>query len=139
MSKNNDMLSKNFAVREVACRCGCGQCKIEPELIANLQVLRDEAGVPLVINSGYRCESHNRRVGGSPRSQHMHGRAVDIRPIGMSLSQLCQLAEKIPGFAQGGIGYYPHRGFLHVDVRSTPARWTEVSRGKTVLGLRYDL
>ena len=131
------LMSKNFKRREFACRC-CGEVKIAPELVANLQVLRDEAGVPLAINSGYRCEKHNKAVGGSPNSQHVQGTAVDIRPLGgMSLKDLCQLAEKIPGFASGGIGYYPISGFIHLDVRGTPARWTEISRGKVAPGLRY--
>lgn len=131
------LISKNFKRREFACRC-CGEVKIAPELVANLQVLREEAGVPLAINSGYRCEKHNKAVGGSPNSQHVQGTAVDIRPLGgMSLKDLCQLAEKIPGFASGGIGYYPISGFIHLDVRGTPARWTEISRGKVAPGLRY--
>ena len=131
------LMSKNFKRREFACRC-CGEVKVVPELVANLQVLRDEAGVPLAINSGYRCEKHNKAVGGSPNSQHVQGTAADIRPLGdMSLKDLCQLAEKIPGFASGGIGYYPISGFIHLDVRGTPARWTEISRGKVAPGLRY--
>ncbi len=130
-------LTKNFDSREFACRC-CGVENIDPLLVANLQVLRDEAGVPLAINSGYRCEKHNKEVGGSSKSQHVLGKAADVRPLGdIPLEKLCRMAEKVPGFSNGGIGYYPHSGFIHVDVRGTPARWTQSKTGKLLSGLRY--
>ena len=38
---------------------------------------------PIVINSGYRSPELNRKVGGSPTSNHLTGCAVDIRCIGV--------------------------------------------------------
>ena len=38
---------------------------------------------PIVINSGYRSPELNRKVGGSPTSNHMTGCAVDIRVAGI--------------------------------------------------------
>ena len=35
---------------------------------------------PIIINSGFRCEAVNRKVGGVARSQHLVGQAADIRP-----------------------------------------------------------
>ncbi len=49
-----------------------------------LQPLRTAVGVPVVINSGYRCLELNMRIGGSPTSQHMTGNAADIRIPGMT-------------------------------------------------------
>jgi zinc D-Ala-D-Ala carboxypeptidase len=43
-----------------------------------LQPLRDALGTPLKINSGYRCPSLNKSIGGSKNSQHMTGQAADI-------------------------------------------------------------
>lgn len=43
-----------------------------------LQPLRDIAGVPLRINSGYRCSELNAAVGGVPTSQHVKGEAADV-------------------------------------------------------------
>lgn len=43
-----------------------------------LQPIRDFAGVPLYINSGYRCSELNKLVGGVSNSLHMSGRAVDF-------------------------------------------------------------
>ena len=34
---------------------------------------------PIIINSGFRCEAVNRKVGGVRNSQHMTGQAADIR------------------------------------------------------------
>lgn len=43
-----------------------------------LQPLRDAVGIPLHINSGYRCEELNAAVGGVPTSQHIKGEAADV-------------------------------------------------------------
>ena len=46
-----------------------------------LQPLRDHAGRPLLINSGYRCEELNEKVRGVGNSQHLIGEAADIRIV----------------------------------------------------------
>ena len=58
------------------------------EAIANLkrlcvwlEVLRNEVGHPIVINSGYRSPQLNRKVGVAPTSNHLTGCAVDIRTM----------------------------------------------------------
>ena len=60
------------------------------EAIANLkrvcewlEVLRERAGGPIRINSGYRSPQLNKKVGGVPTSNHLTGCAVDIRVTGM--------------------------------------------------------
>ena len=40
--------------------------------------LRAWVGGPIKINSMYRCEELNRAIGGSSRSQHCEGRAIDL-------------------------------------------------------------
>ena len=35
---------------------------------------------PIIVNSGFRCEAVNRKVGGVHNSQHLIGQAADIRP-----------------------------------------------------------
>tara|TARA_R100001510_G_C7582140_1_gene154745 strand:+ start:320 stop:790 length:471 start_codon:yes stop_codon:yes gene_type:complete len=42
------------------------------------QPLRDHFGVPVYVSSGYRSPDLNRAIGGSKRSQHMEGRALDL-------------------------------------------------------------
>jgi len=60
------------------------------EAIANLanlskwlEVLRERAGTPIVINSGYRSPQLNRKIGGAANSNHLTGCAVDIRTSGI--------------------------------------------------------
>ena len=43
-----------------------------------LQPLRDTLGAPVYINSGYRSERLNARVGGVLNSRHLQGKAADI-------------------------------------------------------------
>ena len=40
--------------------------------------LRKYVGGPIKINSFFRCENLNRAIGGSSRSQHIDGRAIDL-------------------------------------------------------------
>ena len=40
--------------------------------------LRKFVGGPIKINSFFRCEELNRAIGGSSRSQHCEGRAIDL-------------------------------------------------------------
>lgn len=43
-----------------------------------LQPARDRLGLPIRINSGYRCPVLNQLVKGAPSSQHVLGQAADI-------------------------------------------------------------
>ena len=47
-----------------------------------LEVLRERAGQPIVINSGYRSPQLNNKVGGASTSNHLTGCAADIRTSG---------------------------------------------------------
>ena len=40
--------------------------------------LREYVGGPIKINSMFRCQDLNRAIGGSSRSQHCEGRAIDL-------------------------------------------------------------
>lgn len=119
------MLSKNFSLRELECKCGC---RAPVDVVKNLQLLaqalqqlRDVAGGPLVVTSGYRCLTHNARVGGAKNSQHVRGIAADVWSKTLTPNELAALAEKVPAFANGGIGKYSR--WIHVDVRQGRARW----------------
>jgi hypothetical protein len=43
---------------------------------------------PIHISSGYRCPELNEKVGGSPKSQHLTGCAVDFTIQGVSLNEI---------------------------------------------------
>lgn len=72
---------KNFDEKEF--RCKCGKCNgygdgINSNVVYACQYLRDKYKVAINISSGYRCETHNKRVGGSKGSKHMIGCACDF-------------------------------------------------------------
>ena len=45
-----------------------------------LEPAREAIGCPIIINSGFRNEAVNHKVGGVRNSQHLQGCAADIRP-----------------------------------------------------------
>ncbi len=118
MKPNEIRISPHFMLHEFECRDGSHQVRLHPRLLEMLQKLRNQINRPVIITSGYRNPTHNKNVGGSPRSQHLLGTAADIAVRGMSPQELAPRAEAI-GFT--GIGLY--RNFLHLDIRPTPARW----------------
>jgi len=94
---------------------------MDPRLLDLLVSLRDRLDVPprkhLRLISGYRCPRTNRALharsnGVANQSQHMLGRASDIAIPGVALHHLRKAAISLRG---GGVGYYPHDGFVHVD------------------------
>jgi len=117
-------LSQYFSRKEFECRC-CGRLQLDSHLVEGLEALRALAGLPVIINAGYRCPRHNQEVGGVPNSEHTRGLAADIRLPGLALQQMYELAMQVPQFAEGGIGVYDG-DFLHVDVRGHRARWARV-------------
>ena len=101
-------LSANFTVAEFACKDGSDPVFVDSSLAALLQKIRDHFGAAY--------------------SQHLYGRAADIRVQGIPVEQLAAYAETcLPG--TGGIGRYPPRagravGWVHVDTRPAKSRWT---------------
>ena len=110
-------ITDHFSQQEFTCKCGCGEVLIDMQLVYGLEVLRRLLRKPIIINSAYRCEAHNKAVGGVDNSQHRLGTAADIRVSGMTPSEIHKLACNI----FDGVGLYDN--FVHVDVRGVKARW----------------
>jgi len=74
---------------------------------------------PIQILSAYRTETWNTKVGGAKFSQHMKGRALDLKPPqGLPITDFYNLIRaSCDDFGIHGIGRYPT--FVHVDIRPT--------------------
>jgi uncharacterized protein YcbK (DUF882 family) len=149
-------VAKYFSPDEMRCRDGTPY----PEtwavrlgvLFQALDTIREAWGGPLVIVSGYRSLEHNAKVDGAKSSQHVMGRAVDLRPVvpkvdgvrkPLQASDIHALHKVVNNLlaegmlpAVGGVGVYPFvkqgdllvPGWVHVDTRPRPesghiARW----------------
>ena len=121
----SDKIAKNFQYKEFDCH-GQGCCSttiIDEKLVEYVQRIRDHFGKPVTITSSYRCEVHNRRVGGATKSYHMRGQAADIVVQGVSSREVAKYAESI-GIL--GIGLYETSKdgyFTHIDTRTTKSFW----------------
>ena len=151
-----NVASKYFTMAEMRCRDGTPYPAMWAdrlvELFSQLDVIRDAWGGPLIVVSGYRTPTHNTVIGGAGQSQHVEGRAVDLRPYkrDLTFSDIHKLDRivnqliidgKLP--LVGGIGCYPlHRrsdaevvpGWIHIDTRPKPrggyiARWQGATFG----------
>lgn len=116
-------LSRNFSRSEFTCRCG--EVIVSPDLVLLLQGIRDRVNRSVVINSGYRCEEHNREVGGVRNSRHLLGEAADIFVPGMSGEELLGVVRELYQQGRVYVGYaYQIKGStraVHVDVRRPPS------------------
>jgi len=112
------------------CPC-CGLSCMDVRLHAALTTLDELLPNDFRVTSLTRCRAHNAAVGGVNDSQHLYGRAADLAPDGISLYRLISAAMTTPCFEAGGIGLYPDRGIIHVDVRPRPARWGKIGHDHT--------
>ena len=106
------------------------------ELFENVvQPVRDNFGVT-VINSGYRGEELNKAVGGSSRSQHCKGEAVDIECPGTSNYEVAKWIEDNLDFDQLILEFYtpgiPDSGWVHVSYK------TEDNRKSVLTAMKED-
>ena len=126
----NFKLSPNFTLGEFVSKDGSDNVLVAATLVTILQKIRDKFGKAVTINSGYRSEAHNRKIGGSVNSLHVRGMAADIVVTDITPLAVAQYAESI---GVGGIGHYPdgQGNFCHVDIRAARYRW-ELRNGKEV-------
>jgi uncharacterized protein YcbK (DUF882 family) len=86
------------------------------DLLGRLRA-RLETHDPFLVVCGYRSAATNARlyregVGVAKHSYHIKGMAIDLRSEQRSVEEIRDAALDLQC---GGVGYYPHSGFVHVD------------------------
>lgn len=111
-------VSNHFTLGEMRCKDGSDKVLYSTELLDKLEELRSYGGFTIAINSGYRTEAYNKKVGGASKSQHIQGIAADIvvKKDGKIINArlICCLCQTL-GFK--GIGYISANA-THVDMRA---------------------
>lgn len=101
----NGLLKQRESV-DVAC--------LKPSLVRMLKQVERHYGRKIVVTSGYRSPSYNRKVRGARRSMHMFCAAADVQIAGVGKWELARYVRSLPG--RGGVGTYCHTNSVHIDV-----------------------
>jgi uncharacterized protein YcbK (DUF882 family) len=93
--------------------------RMDPQLFVLLADLAASAGKAprYQIISAFRSSESNEKLrsnggGQAKNSQHIQGKAIDVRLEGVATARLRDLARALN---RGGVGYYPKSDFVHVD------------------------
>jgi len=106
-----------------------------------LEPVRNHFGKPVRINSGYRGPALNAAVGGSNKSQHCNGEAVDFEIDGLANPQLAKWVSENCDFDQIILEFYdpkegPNSGWVHASYSAGKNRKQKLTavteNGKTV-------
>ena len=114
---DGDRITAHFRRGEFKCKCGCGKDDIDAALVRLCETIRGAVGVPLIINSGCRCEAHNAKVGGVKGSYHTQGKAADLS-CSLGARKLYDTIQAL--YAAGkleGLEYcIRYKTFVHIDI-----------------------
>lgn len=112
-------MSKYFSASEFKrCSPSCTINQMDPAFLSLLDVVREVAGIPLVLNCAYRSVAYEKRKGRSGNSAHTRGRAVDIRCNTAANRYKIVAAALECGITRIGIG----KTFVHLDNDTTLAQ-----------------
>lgn len=119
--------AKNFKVREMASKDGADKVIIDREMFFPVQKIRDMYGA-VIINSGYRTASHNKKVGGASSSMHLKGQAIDIKINGKSPIEVASLA-----YALGFKRIIIYSSWVHIDTKENSTYlYNEVTKSSAI-------
>lgn len=133
-AQDKTQISEHFNAKEFRCKCGKDHSfKVDSALIEQLEKLYSKLNASkCIITSGFRCQAHDKAVGGSGTGQHTKGKAADTcfygkdgKPIS---SKLVSCAAQDLGF--GGIANinaaYTH---THLDTRTGKKYFGDETKG----------
>ena len=103
----------HFEESEFTCPdCNLGFSSMDDDLLDMLDRARGYAEVPFIITSSIRCPAHNQMVGGSKKSSHMIGMAVDISCVTSYQRHQILTGLMKAGFNRLGVSAV----FIHCDI-----------------------
>lgn len=109
---------KNFSRGKLACQ-HCGEEGVTEAFMDVLQGLRDELGIPLIVNSGYRCPQHPIEAAKAQPGEHSYGECADIRIANPAAKKLVDAAV-IAGVPRIGISQAAGKPrFIHIGISTT--------------------
>lgn len=132
---DTQQLSKNFYAFEFFTKApGVTEHYFDERLITADQIIRDHYDHAVTITSTFRPPAYNASIGGSPKSQHLKGKANDFsfRNTAMQQDYNHQIRTKGPLYHKlkragiNGFGLYDNFG--HIDTRETPAFWDNTKK-----------
>jgi len=88
------------------------------DILSDLTTSLGRPGGEIDIVCGYRTSSTNEflrahTTGVAKNSLHIQAKAIDLRMPGVATLKLREAALAL---ARGGVGYYPHSDFIHLDI-----------------------
>jgi len=84
---------------------------MQKSTLIKLEKACDIANMSFVINSAYRTDAHNKKVGGVDGGAHETGHAVDIKAVGSRVRFIILSALLQAGFTRIGV----YKRFIHAD------------------------
>jgi hypothetical protein len=131
----------HFSSNEFDCHCKDCQGKdtglnMDKSFMEFLSMARASANVPFRIKKGcgYRCKSHNKKIGGASSSEHCYGLAVDIPYYNKKECFRIGYGLINAGFKRIQIYEYKNkkgRGWIHADKsnsKSKPKEWLSIKK-----------
>jgi len=118
---SNIKLNRFLNSDEMDCQCSYEDCcftYIEEKAAFAFHQVRSFVSMPLNVNSGHRCQRHNKDVGGIKDSKHLIGHAIDIKipkDIMDIPEEVDYLIEMCETFFDVAI-HYKDMGFIHCHI-----------------------
>lgn len=127
--KNKLFKAQYFGESEFLCPC-CGYGLVDTELLILLDRIRGHLGIPIKVNSGYRCPAHNKAIGGADLSRHLIGCAADITWAGavLQMKEGSTFRNFIDSLSKSDVKLYGvgwGNTFIHVDTDVTRKSFTQ--------------
>ena len=105
-------MAKYFSPSEFkACTPSCDIAQMDAGFLALLDKIREEAGIPLVLNSAYRSPAYELKHGRTGAGAHTLGVAVDIRCNSYANRYRIIRAALACGIRRIGVG----KTYIHLD------------------------